>query len=69
MLDFLDLSFIVISIICILVVAIILESFPEEYRLKTNNKLILSFVLGLSISFLFDYQYNSDTLLTSNYWD
>jgi len=69
MLDFLDLSFIVISIICILVVAIFLESFPEEYRLKTNNKLILSFVLGVSISFLFDYQYNSDTLLTSNYWD
>lgn len=69
MLDFLDLSFFVITIIGALVAAIIFESLPEEYRLEKNNKMFFSVIIGITLSFTIDYYSNQDIILTSNYWD
>lgn len=69
MLEFLDLSFIVIAIIIALVSAIVIESLPEELRMDRPNKIILSILFGISVSGLIEYYSNQDILLTSNYWD
>ena len=69
MLEFLDLTFIVITVITTFITAIILESLPEDMKLERNNKVIFSIIIGLGVSGFIEYYYNQDILLTSNYWD
>ena len=69
MLEFLDLTFVVIAAIAALVSAIIIESFPEDMRMDRNNKIVFSIVIGILVSSLIEYYSNQDVLLTSNYWD
>ena len=69
MLEFLDLTFIVIAAITTFISAIILESLPEDMKLERNNKVIISIIIGLGVSGFIEYYSNQDVLLTSNYWD
>jgi len=69
MLEFLDLTFIVIAAITTFITAIILESLPEDMKLERNNKVIISIIIGLGVSGFIEYYSNQDVLLTSNYWD
>lgn len=69
MLEFLDLTFIVIAAITTFITAIILESLPEDMKLERNNKVIISIIIGLGVSGFIEYYSNQDILLTSNYWD
>lgn len=69
MLEFLDLTFIVIAAITSFITAIILESLPEDMKLERNNKVIISIIIGLGVSGFIEYYSNQDILLTSNYWD
>jgi hypothetical protein len=69
MLEFLDLTFIVIAAITTFITAIILESLPEDMKLERNNKIIISIIIGLGVSGFIEYYSNQDVLLTSNYWD
>lgn len=69
MLEFLDLTFIVIATITAFVIAIIIESLPEDLRMERNNKIIISVIIGIVVSGFIEYYSNEDVLLTSNYWD
>lgn len=69
MLEFLDLTFIVIATITAFAIAIIIESLPEDLRMERNNKIIISVIIGIVVSGFIEYYSNQDVLLTSNYWD